>query len=299
MVKKRLKSPKKKTSKDESSDDEISNKTEEIICSSVSEDETDEIITDKSGIESDEMPDDHEKTINASSDLPTQPEISQTSPKRKTTPKKPASKTKPSTTRTAKPNISDTQLKSRILAFLRQNMRPFTLQDLMISFKNEVPKKQLQTVLSELCAADKIFYKEYGKSLFYLTKISQENLGEEDIAKLNSDFDREKAMNQELKDTLKKCESRLKKILEIPNDIVLTKEISRIEAFLKDGNLKLKAMCSNEGLVTTEQMKSVDLEIKKMKTILKTRKESFKNAIHTLKEGLGKNEEEVYEEIGL
>ncbi|KAG0439860.1 Homologous-pairing protein 2 [Dictyocoela muelleri] len=194
--------------------------------------------------------------------------------------------------------INNSDLKNRILEFLQKNIRPFNLQELMISFKNEISKKQLQSVLTELSDSKNIISKEYGKSMFYLSVIKNDCLSEPEINELKLEIDNEKIKNQALKADLKNLELKLKKILEVPDDNFIKKEIERINLFLIRGETKLNEFENNQKVITLDQMKEIDLEIKKLKIIFKNRNDSFKSAIHALKEGLGKNENDLYEEIG-
>lgn len=225
---------------------------------------------------------------------------SKTKKTEKTIPKKVVKKEKGTAARSKKnssQNDVQSVIKPKVKEYMLSSNRPFVLNDLIIAFKSEVGKTQMQRIVNELLEEKLIYSKAYSKTTVYCAVQDLAEIDLDEINKLDSEIEAIKSEISALKDDFIKSSRMLESINKYPNDEILKEKIESLEKEVAKGNKKLGQI--EKIAVKEEDMKEMDSFIKKLQLEIKKRKSILKHVTDSLCEGTGMSKKELFGEIGL
>lgn len=216
--------------------------------------------------------------------------------KRKTSVRKTSSQTKEKEKRTRNAEEDDV-LASKVLDYMRSANRPFVVGDIVLGFKNEISRVQIQRILSHLIEDKSIYCKVYGKSSVYCVVQSREEVDADAICSMDKEIEEVKADVRRLKSEAEKLTNLLTAVNEYPSDDVLRSQIKGFEEEI--GLCRERLSNIAQDAVNVEDMKKVDGDIKRIETEIKVRRNFLRAIIDSLCEGTGMRKRELLCEIGL
>lgn len=191
----------------------------------------------------------------------------------------------------------DDALASKVLEYMRSANRPFVVGDIILGFKNEIGRTQIQRVLSHLVEEKTIYCKVYGKSSVYCVVQSQEDADADVICNMDKEIEEARADVRCLKSEVEKLTKLLTAVNEYPSDDVLRSQIRSFEEEIGLSRERLSSVAQNA--INVEDMKKVDADIKKIEAEIKVRRNFLRAIIDSLCEGTGMRKKELLCEIGL
>lgn len=233
---------------------------------------------------------------NASRETPPNKTDGSVAAKRKTPVRKTSSQTKEKERKTR--NVEDDDiLASKVLDYMRSANRPFVVGDILLGFKNEIGRTQIQRVLSHLVEDKSIYCKVYGKSSVYCVVQSQEDADADVICNMDKEIEEARADVRHLKSEAEKLANILTAVNEYPSDDVLKSQIKGFEEEI--GLFRERLSSVAEDAINVEDMKKVDGDIRRIEAEIKVRRNFLRAIIDSLCEGTGMRKKELLCEIGL
>lgn len=175
--------------------------------------------------------------------------------------------------------------------------RPFAISDVVLKFKNEVGKTQLQRILNQLVEEKSIYTKGYGKTPIYCAVQDQVEIPPTLLEELDKAIETGKGEVSRLRGENEKAARTLTTLGEYPRDEVLRTEIENIKSEIKTKKGRLQG--TGDSKITETEMKSVESEIKKTEKEMKKRRTTLKTIIDSLCEGTGMTKKDLSTEIGI
>ncbi|TBU08197.1 Tat binding protein 1-interacting protein [Hamiltosporidium tvaerminnensis] len=198
----------------------------------------------------------------------------------------------------SKTTVSPKDVQRDILDYINTCNRPVSIAEISINFKNEISKTILQKCLNSLVENNEIAFKLYNKTNIYVKIQSGVEVGNEEISKIENKIASLKESNASLKDQLKNLNSEISKINRLPDNITLENEISSLTKEVTKNSKKIESL-KKGGVISKEDMVKVCKEHTRLKTLLKKRKDIFKNILDSILEGTGAKKSAFVEELGL
>lgn len=199
--------------------------------------------------------------------------------------------------KTKKAAVEDDALADQVREYMKNANRPFIVTDVMVAFRNEIGKAQMQKILGMLVEEKSIYVKLYNKTPVYCAAQDAVEINADVLVELDKQLDATKSEVAALKDESDKITRMLGKMNEYPADDVLRKAIVEMEATIVQKKQRLAGIEKNG--VKEDEMKRVDGEIRKLDAELRKRKSTVKRIVESLCEGTGMKKKELLDEIGI
>lgn len=214
------------------------------------------------------------------------------------TKKKPSARKAPSQAKDKGKNVEDLDsLLNKIRDYMKSANRPFAVGDLVLNFKSEIGRVQMQRALGHLVKDESIYCKVYGKAQIYCVVQSQGDVGDDVISNMDREIEEARADIGRLKGAAEKLANILLAVNEYPSDDVLRSKVRSLEEEI--GHCRERLSSVGKDSVNADDIKKVDGDIKKFETEIKRRQNFLRAIVDSLCEGTGMRKKELLCEIGL
>jgi len=189
--------------------------------------------------------------------------------------------------------------KEVVLKYLRDQNRPYSVNDILLNLHKELGKTAIQKALDSLTQETKVIEKINGKQKAYA--VSQQDLptaSEEELKTLDLEINK---INEELKtssEILRNKENLLKKFGSSLSTAQAKNKTEELKVEMKELQKKLDKFSDKGNLITKEEKLSIDRKHETGVKEWKKRKRMCLDVTDAILENYPKSKKHLYEEIG-